>query len=298
MSDRNDNQRAAFDDDRLLDYALGIEDDPELAVALSSSARLRERLADLKSDLAAIETELHRTVPPIDESYADPGAAARWPRLQRSFGDGGTVRRRPRRGRRLTVALAAAALALAIVIGVVAVLPRGQSSSNTTSGAAGKSAAAAQVPGAAPGAQSGESATLPGATSASGAANSTNAASRGSLASGVVALEAGAYRDVAVVRAGPVTGAQQSFTVVRALKGDPPASFSLVLDAAGSAPLTGSLAIAYLRPLAATTVPSAAAQPSATAAPTGLPDFTYGQQPAFVAALPAGVAPAAVRLPK
>jgi hypothetical protein len=95
MSDRNDNQRAAFDDDRLLDYALGIEDDPELAVALSSSARLRERLADLKSDLAAIETELHRTVPPIDESYADPGAAARWPRLQRSFGDGATVRRRP-----------------------------------------------------------------------------------------------------------------------------------------------------------------------------------------------------------
>ena len=91
MSDRNDNQRAAFDDDRLLDYALGIEDDPELAVALSSSARLRERLADLKSDLAAIETELHRTVPPIDESYADPGAAARWPRLQRSFGDGGTI---------------------------------------------------------------------------------------------------------------------------------------------------------------------------------------------------------------
>jgi len=80
MSDRNDNQRAAFDDDRLLDYALGIEDDPELAVALSSSARRRERLADLKSDLAAIETELHRTVPPIDESYADPGAAARWPR--------------------------------------------------------------------------------------------------------------------------------------------------------------------------------------------------------------------------
>ena len=58
MSDRSDSQRAAFDDDRLLDYALGLEDDPELAEALSHSARLRERLADLKSDLAAIESEL------------------------------------------------------------------------------------------------------------------------------------------------------------------------------------------------------------------------------------------------
>ena len=118
MSDRNDSQRAAFDDDRLLDYALGLEDDPELAAALSQSARLRERLADLKSDLAAIETELRRGIPPIDESYAQPDAA-RWPRLRRSFGDGEAVRRRPLRGRRLTAALVAAALALAIVIGVV-----------------------------------------------------------------------------------------------------------------------------------------------------------------------------------
>ena len=157
VSDRNDSQRAAFDDDRLLDFALGLEDDPELAAALSVSARLRERLADLKSDLAAIETELRGAIPPIDESYAAPDAA-RWPRLQRSFGDDEAVRRRPRRGRRLTAALVAAALALAIVIGVAAILPRGQSSPSTASHASSKSAESVPAPAGAVGAASGQSA--------------------------------------------------------------------------------------------------------------------------------------------
>jgi hypothetical protein len=107
----------------------------------------------------------------------------------------------------------------------------------------------------------------------------------GGSASGPVALKAAAYRDVAVVRAGPIRGADQSFTVVRTLKGSPPASFSLVLRAIGSAPLAGSLAIAYLRPLVAATS-------------SGPPTFSYDRQQALVVALPAGVAPAAVRLPK
>jgi len=288
VNDRNDSQRAAFDDDRLLDFALGLEDDPELAAALSHSARLRERLADLKSDLAAIETELRRAIPPLDDSYAEP-AAARWSRLRRSFGDGAAVRRRPLRGRRLTAAFVTAALALAIVIGIVAILPRGQSSSNTASSASSKSAAAAQAPAANLGAESGAAAPASTATPSYGAANA---------ASGAVALKAAAYRDVAVVRAGPLRGADQRFTVVRVLKGSPPASFSLVLRATGGAPLTGSLAIAYLRPLVTSALPSASPQPSATTAPSGLPDFSYDGQRALLVALPAGVAPSAVRLPK
>ena len=292
MSDRNDSQRAAFDDDRLLDYALGLEDDPELAAALSHSARLRERLADLKSDLAAIETELRRAIPPIDESYAQPGAA-RWSRLRRSFGEGEAVRRRPLRGRRLTAAFVTAALALAIVIGVVAIMPRGPSSSSSTSSGASKNAAA-QAPTVNLGAESGQSSAAPGAAPALGKGGSGSADS----VSAAVARSAAAYRDVAVVRAGPVTGAQQSFTVVRVLKGSPPASFSLVLRSTGSAPLAGSLAIAYLRPLVASTVPSASVQPSATTAPSGLPDFAFDDQRALLVALPANVAPAAVRMPR
>jgi len=48
----------------------------------------------------------------------------------------------------------------------------------------------------------------------------------------------------------------------------------------------------------ASIVPSASVQPSATTAPSGLPDFAYDDQRALLVALPAGVAPAAVRLPK
>jgi hypothetical protein len=269
MSDRSDSQRAAFDDDRLLDYALGLDDDPELAAALSRSARLRERLADLKSDLAAIETELRRGFPPLDESYPDL-SSSRWSRLRHSLGEPAAVRRRPRSGRRLTAALVAAALALALAIGLVTILTRNPASSSN----AGSSASSA-----------GKSAVRsPASSLAAGAAQPAAAGA----AAAATAAQAATYRDVAVVRAGPLRGASQSFTVVRTLKGSPPASFSLVLQAIGNAPQAGSLAVAYLRPLA-TTAPA----PSATSASP----YSFDSQPALVVALPAGVPAAAVRLP-
>lgn len=272
MSDRSDSQRAAFDDDRLLDYALGLEDDPELAEALSHSARLRERLADLKSDLAAIESELRSELPPIDDTYTEL-SGSRWSRLRRSLGEPEAVRR-PRSGRRLTAALVAAALTLAVVIGLVTILPRlsssGSSSNSATSGV-GKSAAAGSVP------------AQPGVTATSAAASGATDGAAGGTS--VVAQQAAAYRDVAVVRAGPLRGAGQGFTVVRTLKGSPPASFSLVLQAIGNAPQAGSLAIAYLLPVA-TTSPEAQQ-----------PAFAFDSQPALVVDLPAGVAAAAIRLP-
>ncbi len=72
--------------------------------------------------------------------------------------------------------------------------------------------------------------------------------------------------------------------MVRVLKGNPPASFSLVLRSISGAPLAGSLAIAYLRPVAA-----------ATAGPTT--SFSFNRQPALVVSLPSGVGASAVRLP-
>jgi hypothetical protein len=156
------------------------------------------------------------------------------------------------------------------VIGVVAVLPRGSSSS--TSSGSRKSVEAAQPPASQLGAASAQGSATPGPTSSTGTAG------------GALALQAAAYRDVAVVRAGPLRGAGQSFTVVRVLKGSPPPSFPLVLRSIGSAPLDGSLAIAYLRPVAAATA-------------GGPPSFSYNEQPALVVALPSGVAPSAVRLP-
>ncbi len=264
MSDRSDSQRAAFDDDRLLDYALGLDDDPELAAALSHSARLRERLADLKSDLAAIETELRRGFPPIDDSYTDLGSS-RWPRLRHSLGQPEAVRRRPLRGRRLTAALVAAALALALAIGLATILTRNPGSSSN----AGASASSA-----------GKSAVRSPASSLAGGAAQPAAAG---VSAGVAATQAAAYHDVAVVRAGPLRGAGQGFTVVRTLKGRPPASFSLVLQAISNAPQSGSLAVAYLRPLT-TTAPAAGT-------------YSFDSQPALVVALPAGVPATAVHLP-
>ncbi|HUK77069.1 MAG TPA: hypothetical protein VL117_05640 [Thermoleophilia bacterium] len=274
MSDRNDSQRAAFDDDRLLDFALGLEDDPELAAALSHSARLRERLADLKSDLAAIDAELRRSIPPVGESYTQPDAS-RWSRLWPFFGRGEAARRRPLRGRRLAAVLVAAALAVAIVVGLVTVLPH-SSSSNSAAGRAAKSAGMA-APHAAAGAQ-----TVPAPTTGA------NGVTAGASGAGAVADKAAAYRDVAVVRVGPVRGAGQSYSVVRTLKGSVPATFSLVLRSIQSAPQAGSLAVAYLDPVKASAGVSLAPAP---------PEFAFAGQPALVVALPAGVAATDVRLP-
>ena len=293
MSDLHDSPRAAFDDDRLLDYALGLEDDPELAAALSRSARLRERLADMKADLAAIETELRRAIPELDDSYADPGAA-RWSRLRPSFGRSAPAAtgRRSLRPRRLATVLLAAALALALVIGIVAVLPRGGSSSSGSADSirsthAGSESAQAPTYGAA----SGQGQTVTGTNAPAAAAGGGGAvpSAAGNVASGnvanVTALHAAEFRDVAVVRAGTVIGADQSFTVVRGLKGKPPASFSLTLYSTAGAPTAGTLAIAYLRPLST---------PSSSAPPT----YSYKGQRALLTPLPAGVAATAVRLPK
>jgi hypothetical protein len=280
VSDLYDSPTAAFDDDRLLDYALGIEDDPELAAALSRSARLRERLADLKTDLAAIETELRHAIPEPDDSYAEP-SAARWPRLARAFGLSGSAaaNRRPLRRRRLAVALLAAALALALLIGVLSVLPRSGGSGSSSSSGASKGADALQAP------LAGEAA--PGSQSAGVHAPAATAAGTAGSPATVTAIHAADFHDVAVVRAGTLIGADQSFSVVRTLKGRPPASFSLTLLSADSAPAAGSLLIAYLRPLA---TPSS----STSATP---PAYSFNGRPALLAALPAGVPASAVRLP-
>ncbi|HMK92187.1 MAG TPA: hypothetical protein VK576_04245, partial [Thermoleophilia bacterium] len=241
MSDRQDNPTAAFDDDRLLDYVLGLEDDPELAAALAASAPLRERLADLKADLAAIESELREAIPAIDDSYAAPGSG-RWPRLQRFFG-GETARRRPLQGRRLAATLAAAAVLVALLIGFVSVLPRIRTGS----------------PGSSSGSASGLRAPALGASGATEKSNdhaTTGVASVPSPAAvgGTVAIAglAGRYRDIAVVRAGTAAASRQPFTVARVLKGAPPARFTLTVGPSRVTAVPGSLQLVFLRPVAST----------------------------------------------
>ncbi len=244
MSDLHDNQRAAFDDDRLLDYALGIEDDPELTAALAHSTGLRERLADLKSDLSAIEDELRRTIPPVDDAYLEP-SPDHWPRLAR-FMVHDDVRRRPRRGRRLTAGFAAAALVLAVIVGLVSILPRNVSSPN--SGLAAKG---------------GEGLSAAGAPAANGQTPAT------APAAPVVAAYADGFRTVAVVRAGRVTNGRQSFTLVRALKGAIAARFTLSVSPATKPASAGSLQIAYLDPLTTSAGRTITGQVYGAGTPTG-----------------------------
>jgi hypothetical protein len=301
VSDLHDSPRAAFDDDRLLDYVLGIEDDPELASALAQSAQLRERLADLTADLAAIESELRQALPPLDAAYTEP-SAARWPRLQRFLGPEPAVRRRPLRGRRLTAVFAAAALTLAIVVGLVSVLPRMHpvgSSSTSSAGSESQRAAAPSL-----GAFGSQSAPSVGAVPQPGAAS-------GSLNT-AVAAQAGDFRDVAVARAGAVTGDRQPFTVVRLLKGSVPTSLTLRLPPGTTPAAAGSLQIVYLRPTAEKSATGAGAGGSDGASGTG-PSvkgttgtgsatgvrtiYSFDGRPALATALARGVDPSAVRLP-
>ena len=289
MSDRQDNPTAAFDDDRLLDFVLGLEDDPELAAALATSAPLRERLADLKADLAAIETELRETIPPVDTSYAEPHAG-RWPRLQAFFG-GERVRRRPLRGRRLTAALAAAVVLVALLIGLVSVLPRLRQAKPTAASAdhavrAPESAASGAFGPASNGQSSQTSAAAPYA--------------------GAVSRLAARYRDVAVVRAGTISGRRQTFAVARVLKGAPPAAFTLVVAPGGTAATPGSLQLAFLQPGTApasggaTPAPSAAATATQSGATTAFGPpvaFRWRGRHAVLVSLPGAADAAGVRLP-
>jgi len=290
VSDRQDNPTAAFDDDRLLDFVLGLEDDPELAAALASSAPLRERLADLKADLAAIETELRETIPPVDASYAEP-RGRRWPRLQAFFG-GERVGRRPLRGRRLTAALAAAVVLVALLIGLVSVLPR-------------LHPAASPAASADHGVRAPESATS-GTFGAKSTGQRSQAATAAPYAGAVSAVSrlAARYRDIAVVRAGTVSGRRQTFTVARVLKGAPPATFTLVVAPGGTAAAPGSLQLAFLQPGTtpaaggATPAPSAAATPGGATTTFGPPvPFRWRGRHAVLVSLPGSAGAAGVRLP-
>ena len=304
MSDRQDNPTAAFDDDRMLDYVLGLEDDPELAAALATSAPLRERLADLKADLAAIETELRETIPPVDAAYAEP-ASGRWPRLQRFFG--GERARRPRSRRRLAASLAAAILLVAALIGFVSVLPRMRSgSSSSTTGSTGGFRAPALSGSGATGEKSADQSTAAGVTPAPSPAGANGAATGGSTDAAAVAAFVQGYRDVAVVRAGSATGLRQSFTVRRVLKGSPPHALVLKAGPSGKTAVTGSLQLVFLRPaVSSSTVgassPAASAGGSAGAGvgvSFGPPvAFWWHGESALLVALHGVTDPAAVTLP-
>lgn len=283
------------DDDRLLAYVLGLEDDPGLARAAATDDTLRRRLDDMRREVEVAEAGIHATVPLPDESYTDL-SAPRWSQLQGFFAPGaerpGAARRGSRRWLRVLAPVVAVALALAVGVSVV------QRQSEQKAGVDERAATA--------------SGSLSGAESAPTASpvQATLAAIHEQLDQFAVIVLATAHR---------ATGAVQQFVVVRVFKGDPPQVLSLeVADRPADA---GGLHLLMLRPVGATAqaTPSpgdlATGVATATAGPSAIPSvdasgtapgmlvttvpvvYTFEGEMAVSRELPAHTDPASVVLP-
>jgi hypothetical protein len=267
-----------FPDERLLDHALGLEDDPELERELAHSEALRERLQLLEADLRQIDTELHGVLPPVEEGWADL-SGERWRRLQPFFAAPAPRRSRSLRSRLLAPAVALIVVA-ALLAGIFSLRDVGPQSSRTSAGDTAAAPEAAGVPSA--------------------------------LNKAVGGLAAG-YDQVVVAQAGAVRDGRQPYKVVRVLKGSALADFTVDLGSATGVP-EGSLQVVYLGPLSTpaqgqATVGSGATGPSASPSERGT--FGAGGEPAvtspqavtvdckaaLVQPLPSGIDPNTLILP-
>ena len=63
--DRTDEMRSApaFDDDRLLAFALGLDDDPELVAATAADEGLRRRLDAVRAEVEQVGAQVRAAVP-------------------------------------------------------------------------------------------------------------------------------------------------------------------------------------------------------------------------------------------
>ena len=220
---------AIFDDDRLLAFALGLEDDVELSGALVGDAVLSARLEAMRGELGQIESGIRSAVPPEPDAYTDL-ADPRWDGLRpyvqhaedrpgRSFGW----------GRIVSYAGAAALVALVGVFVVAPAAERSREGRSSTSISAVKSVPLTES---GTGTMGGES-TGAGSVAAAGSVNVPSSA------------VAQAADSVVVVRAGAQDGQRQQVTVLRVLKGEKPAAGRLTVPATGAL-IPGERYIVYL----------------------------------------------------
>jgi hypothetical protein len=206
-----------FDDDRLLAYALGLEDDAELEAALAGDEALARRLESVRTELGEVEAGLDRLVPAPPAEYGDP-STARWRGLRSAFEPPPSQPVRRRRLRRTLIP--SLGVIAALVIAVTVALQGG------SAGEMGASDSAAPETGGA------ESLGAPD-RSADGAAET-------------LAAQLARFGVAAVARAGAVDGARQEFEVVRLLKGQAPER--VALDIVDGPLAEGALALVLLDP--------------------------------------------------
>jgi len=262
-----------FDDDRLLAFALGHDDDPELIAAAAADDALDRRLETARREVAGIAAQVRAAVPAPDEAYADL-ADPRWAGLREFFAAEAPrpARGRGRASRWLRVLAPVAAVIVALVVGIGVLERQGSGTASLQSDKAAPEAAAA-------------------ATSSRGTADALSFAD-----------QVDQFALVVLARARAVQGTVQRFAVVRVLKGTAPHVLRLrITDGAAS---VGRLHLLLLRPL-----PGASGEAQTvgglSTTKSDVDDFgagkpvrySYQGQPALARELPAGIDPNVVTLP-
>ncbi len=275
-------QPGVFDDDRLLAYALGLDDDPDLLAAAGTDPGLAARLTAMRADVAAVGTQIGAAVPAPDAAYTDV-SGDRWSGLSEFFEQPASATKPRRAGRWWrVVAPVAAVLVLALVAGIVAV-DRGSQSQ-----VAGDQAATM--------AESGSSdAAEPSADRASGFTSATQQ----------FADQLDHFAVVVLARARAASGALQRFAVVRIFKGEAPKVVELAIG--GEPADQGRLHLLMLDPDAAGVEELAEPQPSASQSTSKSGygalgqaldvTYTYNGEPTMVREFDAGTDPDMVSLP-
>jgi len=273
---------AAFDDDRLLAFALGLDDDPELVAAAAADEGLRRRLDAVRAEVEQVGAQVRAAVPGPDEDYTDLGDP-RWAGLQEFLAAPQPARTRSRASRWLRVLAPAAVALVAVAVGLAVI----NDQKSGTLGVNGSLPAAAKATSEAAGPQTGA-----GATATDRAADYAQSLHE----------QLDLYAVVVLAKAQAVNGVFQRFVVVKVLKGAGPDVVRLrVADRPAD---EGRLHLLFLHPRTQaydepTPIPSATVATSTfDALAAGVPVvYVYQGATAVLRELPAGTDPASVNLP-
>ena len=273
---------AAFDDDRLLAFALGLDDDPELVAAAAADEGLRRRLDAVRAEVEQVGAQVRAAVPGPDEDYTDL-RDPRWAGLQEFLAAPQPARTRSRASRWLRVLAPAAVALVAVAVGLAVI----NDQKSGTLGVNGSLPAAAKATSEAAGPQTGA-----GATATDRAADYAQSLHE----------QLDLYAVVVLAKAQAVNGVFQRFVVVKVLKGAGPDVVRLrVADRPAD---EGRLHLLFLHPRTQaydepTPIPSATVATSTfDALAAGVPVvYSYQGATAVLRELPAGTDPASVNLP-
>ena len=273
---------AAFDDDRLLAFALGLDDDPELVAAAAADEGLRRRLDAVRAEVEQVGAQVRAAVPGPDEDYTDLGDP-RWAGLREFFAAPQPAQTHGRASRWLRVLAPAAVALVAVAVGLAVI----NDQKSGTLGVNGSLPAAAKATSEAAGPQTGA-----GATATDRAADYAQSLHE----------QLDLYAVVVLAKAQAVNGVFQRFVVVKVLKGAGPDVVRLrVADRPAD---EGRLHLLFLHPRTQaydepTPIPSATVATSTfDALAAGVPVvYSYQGATAVLRELPAGTDPASVNLP-